>query len=595
MCGIWASVGHLPPRAVISVVAHRGPDGEGWVELRAPGGPVVLAHRWLAVVDRDAKAAQPFRLPGRELWLSYNGELYNHTALRDQLERAGHSFVTTSDTEVLVRAYAEWGTDCLARLEGMFAFALFDDEAKTLFVARDRFGIKPLYIYNDARGICFASEIKQLLELPGAPRRINAARALEFLSDGSTDKCRETLFDGVWQLRAGEALLLDLKCWSPRAPVQPRCWYSLPEPGSVRMPACEAAGRYRNLLEQSVREHSKSIGPLGIALSGGLDSASLACLATVDAARSSIAAAFSACYEEPELDERRYLDAIVLRTGLANYRVFPQAHEVLPALEDLIWYMDEPFGGTSVLAQWLVFRLARSHSVRVVLSGQGADEQLGGYANMLAVRASELHARHRVVARGTIWDRIERPARIPPSAPAAALSALIRPPAKPSTSHYRNSLGELCSYLVTTGSLPMLLRLEDRNSMAHGVESRVPFLDRRLVELAVGLGGEHKIVARRGKHLLRVAMADMLPPVILGRRTKVGFTTPEPTWIAGPLRVAVTEGALAAARQWPQLISESGVARLVEQLESEASTALTLWRIFVFGAWARRFHMSGIG
>ena len=303
MCGIWASLGMQPPRSVIDVVVHRGPDGEGWREFCTPVGAVVFAHRRLAIIDTSSAGDQPMSFADGRYWIVYNGEIYNYLELRATLSSHGFEFRTRTDTEVLLAAYAHWGEECLHRLNGMFAFVIWDDHEKTLFAARDRFGIKPLYVYRTKAGFGLASEIKQFTCLPEFVPRLNLARTHDFLSTGLTDHSAETLFEGVRQIRGGECLRTVIR--SDRTPnPEVRRWYTLAEESTSGLNESEASDRLRELLTESVGLRLRADVPIGSCLSGGLDSSSIVCLineALKVREAMSIQTTISACYDDSPL------------------------------------------------------------------------------------------------------------------------------------------------------------------------------------------------------------------------------------------------------------------------------------------------------
>lgn len=274
MCGLFGAVGLAVTPERIDIVAHRGPDGRGWQEYASPAGPVALGHRQLAIIDVSDAGLQPMASPCGRWQLVFNGEIYNYVELREELRARGEVFATESDSEVLLRACMRWGEDCLPRLRGMFAFLLWDDRDKTLFAARDRFGIKPLYVAQSPQGIAFGSEIKQLLGLPGVSGRMNLARVHDFLANGITDHTAETLFAGVTQLRGGECLTVQA---GATLQMRLRRWYPVPL-AELRMTEAEAADRFRALLEDAVRLHLRADVPVGSCLSGGLDSSAIVSL-----------------------------------------------------------------------------------------------------------------------------------------------------------------------------------------------------------------------------------------------------------------------------------------------------------------------------
>src|SRR5829696_3666929 len=277
MCGLYASIAFAPERARIDLVAHRGPDGSGWRELAAAAGPVALGHRRLAIIDVSDTGLQPMADASGRYHLVFNGEIYNYLELREELRAAGHAFTTETDSEVLLAAYREWGEGCLDRFHGMWAFLIWDARDRKLFAARDRFGIKPLYVVANAHGAAFASEIKQLLGLPGLSGRMNLARVRDFLASGISDHTDETLFEGVRQIRPGSCVTIDAsRRWN--GAFEPKRWYAIPAHGTLKLAEAEAAERLRVLLTDSVRLHLRSDVPVGSCLSGGLDSSSIVCL-----------------------------------------------------------------------------------------------------------------------------------------------------------------------------------------------------------------------------------------------------------------------------------------------------------------------------
>jgi asparagine synthase (glutamine-hydrolysing) len=629
MCGIWVSLGFPPRSKHIDIVAHRGPDGCGWRVFDSAAGPLALGHRRLAIIDLSGAAQQPMAYGDGRYWIVYNGEIYNYLELREELVAAGHRFRTRSDTEVLLAAFAEWGEATLERLVGMFAFVLWDETAQSIFAARDRFGIKPLYYFATPAGIALASEIKQFLALPGFSARLNLARSYDFLSTGMTEHTEETLFAGVRQLRGGECLRLDLGCWRPGDAVPVRRWYQILEPGTLDLSEAEAARRFRELLAESVRLHLRSDVALGTCLSGGLDSSSILGLMARQQGCSAPVHSVSACYEVAAVDERRYMEAVVRQTACRPHWCYPQPREVFACAERITWHQDEPYGSSSIFAQWCVFAEARRAGLKVMLDGQGADELLAGYHSCFPQYFASLARRGRIAGllRGLIerhawhgasfaeqirafvvlllppgWLRWLRRQRLAAAQhdwlagealrPYLGLSALdiaresMRLPAI-------RGVGDLCVVLTQAANLTMLLHWEDRNSMAHGIEARVPFLDHRLVEFAIALGDRHKIAGGDTKRVLRRAMTGILPEIVRNRRDKLGFATPESEWFRGPLREIVIAGIEDTLARYPALFNARGVRAHADQmLSGRRALDFSLWRIVNLGIWGRVFAVT---
>jgi len=633
MCGIFASAGFEPDQRCIDVVRHRGPDGQGWKVFESEVGPVCLGHRRLAIIDLDERANQPMTCDDGRFWLTFNGEIYNFIELREELIGRGVAFHTTSDSEVLLRAYATWGEASLDKLRGMFAFVIYDRERQRLFAARDRFGIKPLYYFVSPRGVAFGSEIKQLIGLPGFTRRLNLARAVDYLDVGFTDHTEETMFADARQLRGGQFLSVDLRDWRPESIAAHR-YYDLPRRPLERMSEREAAGRFRELFADSVRLHLRSDVRVGSCLSGGLDSSSIVAMMarlTPGPGGGEPVHTVTACYEDRSIDERPFAEAAVEAAGAEPHYIYPTAQGVFDVAERLTWHQDEPQYNTSMYAQWCVFEEARRHGVKVMLDGQGADEQLAGYhydsfpvqSGALA-RKGDVFGFLRLLLERRIWHGhpvMQQLLTIPnrPRLPAFArrwrggrqdaratdrLSPSVSGAHRPAAGVYAATLerdevetidgiGGLCVANLLGLSLPKLLRYEDRNSMAHSIEARLPFLDHPLVEFCIGLWDQHKIIGGDTKRVLRAAMQDIVPHAILTRRDKIGFATPQQDWFRGEIRQAMEDGVHDTLRRFPELFNRDCVVSYLNQaLAGERSADQGLWMLVNFGIWGRLFEVG---
>ncbi|MCB8820154.1 asparagine synthase (glutamine-hydrolyzing) [Microvirga rosea] len=630
MCGIWFSIGGAPDPKFIDVVAHRGPDGRGWQVFESPAGPVALGHRRLSIIDVSDAGLQPMADATGRYHLIFNGEIYNYVEIKAELESNGVRFHSHSDSEVLLQAYIQWGEECLNRFLGMFAFAIWDARDKILFAARDRFGIKPLYFHNGRDIAGFGSEIKQVLELPGLERRLNLARTYDYLYSGLTDHASDTMFLGVDHVRPGECLTLDLQTWRPGQSLPIRRWYRLPESGSLRMSEGEAAQRFRELFESAVQIHLRSDVKIGSCLSGGLDSSAIVAqidreLAGTDVRLNTV----SACFDDRAVDERPFIDTVVRATNAISHKTFPNYADVLDAAAKITWHQDEPYGSSSIFAQWCVFQEAHSQGIKVMLDGQGADEILGGYHGSFFYhfRGLAREGRYGELLRGMIERRIYNGVGFAdqiklldwPRNAARLLRARAKPASAPPTidwlgsdvwgSELRrispfdalvareglpqvNSIGSLCLASMTS-NLPMLLHWEDRNSMAHSIEARVPFLDHRLVEFCIGIGDQHKIKGGETKRVMRRALGDVLPPQIAKRRDKIGFAAPEQTWYRGPLREAMLAGVEETLSRFGPLFDATETRRLArEMLDGTRPVDFTIWRIVNLGIWGKTFGLA---
>ena len=633
MCGIFASIGLEPDRRCIEIVGHRGPDGAGWEVINTALGPLSLGHRRLAIIDLSDAALQPMWSGDNRFVVVFNGEIYNYLELRTELKSLGHRFGTDSDTEVLIAAYAQWGEAALDRMKGMFSFVLWDERRNRLFAARDRFGIKPLYWVATARGIAFASEIKQLLEVQGVTRRMNLARVRDFLSSGISEHTSETMFADVRQIRGGECVAIDLARWRPGQHVAVRRWYDVLRPGTLEISEKDAAERFKSLLTESVRMHLRSDVPVGSCLSGGLDSSSIVCIMDrlLQSENSSARInTISACYEEKAVDERPFMEEVVGAADCLPHYVYPRVSDAFDFADKITWHQDEPYGSTSIFAQWCVFEEAKRSSVKVMLDGQGADEQLAGYHGSFSYYMNDLiRCGQWATLAATILERkkfhgsgitqqlrtlaipvVSRAVRaMAPGAvklagyngwlDSAAFESLRDEPSAFDTALRQlglgrvENIGQLCVAMTQASNVTMLLHWEDRNSMAHGIEARVPFLDHELVEFSIAMGSQHKIVHGDTKRVLRRAMHGIIPEKIENRRDKLGFATPEQKWFRGPLRHLVEAGVEDTLNRYPDLLN-AGETRMLtrELLDGVRPIDFTLWRIVNIGIWGRVFNMS---
>ena len=633
MCGLYASVGFPPDQSRLDLIAHRGPDGAGWREFESGAGPVALGHRRLAIIDVSGAGLQPMSDASGRFHLIFNGEIYNYLELRSELQEKGRRFTSASDSEVLLAAFETWGEDCLNRLFGMFSFLIWDERDKKLFAARDRFGIKPLYMVGNAHGVAFGSEIKQLLGLPGVSTCMNLARVHDFLASGISDHTAETMFDDVVQLRGGECVCIDTSRSSSRRP-EPRRWYDLVKPNpDLFISEAEAAEQFRDLLQNSVRMHLRSDVPVGSCLSGGLDSSAIVCLMSdlLDReGRGSAVHTISACYAEKSVDEKPFMETVVSQTNASPHYIFPKAEDVFARASDITWHQDEPFGSTSIFAQWCVFEEAKRSGIKVMLDGQGADEQLAGYHASFPIYMTSLLKQNRyLMLLRTILERRrmhgvevrEQLGRyLAPHLP-ASLARLVSRSSAPLTQHNwmgsellrtqgnpagafqvaidrlelepATDIASLCVAITYASNLQLLLHWEDRNSMAHSIEARVPFLDHRLVEFSIGLGNQHKIVGGDTKRVLRRAMRGILPETIRQRRDKLGFSTPEETWFRGPLKGAIEDGIEGTLKRYPDLLDAKATRALAaDMLEGRRPVDFSLWRIANMDLWGDRMGAS---
>jgi asparagine synthase (glutamine-hydrolysing) len=500
-------------------------------------------------------------LPERGLSIVFNGEIYNYLELRHQLEDKGHRFRSKSDTEVLLGAFSEWGTAALSRLIGMFAFAILDVNKQELLLARDHFGIKPLYYVSDGDTFAFASELKALLEVRNVSREVNAERLYSYLRYGLTDYGAETLFAHIRQIPPAHYLIISLATSNAAEPV--RYWEAHGNT-ELGIPLDKAADQLRELFLESVRLHLRSDVPVGAALSGGIDSSSIVmAMHAVDPSLD--VRTFSYVAADKGISEEKWVDIVTKASRADVHKIGADPKSLMEDLDIITYFQDIPFGSTSSYAQFCIFRRARERGVKVMLDGQGADEILAGYRPYMGARLASLLRQKQWAAAAQFltacsrWPGASRlwlmmrcaDYMLPPSlqdplrkligkdfSPAWLCTSWFRQrgvrPEPWRYSHSDHVLHETLAKELTDISLPQLLRYEDRSSMAFSIESRVPFLTPRLVEFLRSLPEQYLIAADgTSKAVFRRAMHGIVPTAVLDRRDKIGFQTPETDWLRG--------------------------------------------------------------
>jgi asparagine synthase (glutamine-hydrolysing) len=517
MCGICGIVGLAwEPRQIESMIAsqhHRGPDATG--EYRSPSGRAALGHNRLSIIDLSEAGRQPMSDATGRYWLVFNGEIYNYLELRRELE-SEVTFRTRTDTEVVLAAFAKWGAGCLDRLLGMFAFAIWDEREQSLFAARDRFGVKPFYYHRSADGsLRFASEIKAI-HAGGVARHANPRAWASYLADGLYEHSEETFWEGIYALPAGHLLN-----WRDGR-LNLSCWYDLRDRGLAEIdarPLEVVEEEYRSLLEESVRLRFRSDVPVGINLSGGLDSSTLLGLVQKVQGEESEVKAFTFVTGDPAYDELPWVRAMLERTHHPSIECRLSAAEVPDLAEQVQHHQDEPFGGLPTLAYARVFEQARAEGVIVLLDGQGMDEQWAGYDYYASGSGSTVQG---------VSSRATRPECLQ-----ADFRNLSRGLA--SQTAFADSLRNLQYRDIRHTKIPRALRFSDRVSMRSSTELREPFLDHRLVELAFRQASERKIYNGTSKWLLRRIAGGLLPYAVV-EAPKRPLQTPQREWLRGPLR-----------------------------------------------------------
>ena len=548
----------------LSRLAHRGPNDQGLERLDCHDGEVVFGHTRLSIIDLSAAGHQPMQSRCGRYSIIFNGEIYNYRELRQELNSLGHQFVSDSDTEVLLVSWITWGKECLVRLRGMFSIVIFDRVAGTLTSIRDAFGIKPFFYRLDADGFLFSSEIPALLALRHQRPPLNLQRVYDYLVLGSYDNRAETFFQGVLQLPPGHMLTLNLTTGGSTT-LHRWWWPSIIERTDLSFSS--ATEKLRSMFLDNIRLHLRSDVPLGAALSGGVDSSAVVC-AIRHVEPDMPIHTFTYVARGSDVDEEHWADVVNAHVGAISHKVVVAGDEFASDLDDMIRTQGEPFGSTSIYAQYRVFKLARDHGITVMLDGQGADELLAGYTGYPGLAMLSLLEKKEFIELLKFlraWS--QWPGRSTSQGIQALISQIVPAPLRglalrilgrdlapvwmnvpflkeqginASSSLECKEFGDAFGRRLAAGlrkissgdGLNSLLRHGDRNSMRWSVESRVPFLTNDMAEFTLSLP-EHYLISRQGetKHIFRAAMRGIVPDAILDRKDKVGFATPEQAWL----------------------------------------------------------------
>ncbi len=570
------------------IIKHRGPDDEGFYlcgrnyqnfafgedsceDVKKLAFPPLeklyendyflgLGHRRLSVIDISAKSHQPMTY--LNCVITYNGEIYNYVELRDELQRLGYEFETSGDTEVIIKAYVHWGEDCVTHFNGMWAFAIWDSKNQKIFCSRDRFGEKPFYFYFDNNNFIFGSEIKQLLAY-GIKPRVNEKILFAFLFYGFHDFSEETFFEDIYVLKGGQNISLNVSLNDNAYNFKKYKYWALNN---------EICNEYRSfrdesddlgkLLENSIKMRLRSDVEVGSCLSGGLDSSSIVTLACRQLLKEDENydlkkfKTFTSCYDyAKEIDERFFSDLVVKNSECSNLKVKPHADKIKRDFESLVWHQDEPFASLSVFAGWCVMEAAKESGVKVLLDGQGGDETLLGYERFYAYALKEKIKDFKILEAIRAFILANKNSRLSCKSLAEYLlyfnnlnvrrkilkvkkvdfidinfvSKFINENIVDNLLGFKTTMeaqnGELFSFISH------LLRYEDRNSMAHSIETRVPFLDHEFVQKAASLPTNYKLRNGWTKAPLRKYMEDKMPQNVVYRKNKLGFSVPQEKWL----------------------------------------------------------------
>ncbi len=620
MCGIngftWKDPAQI--ERMNCALKHRGPDDQStYIDDK-----VSLGHRRLSIIDLSPAGRQPMANEDGSILIVFNGEIYNFGEIRPELEKKGHRFSSNSDTEVIIHAYEEWGCDCVERFNGMWAFAVYDMAKGILFLSRDRFGVKPLYYYQNEKGLIFSSEIKGILQ-HDILRQTNDKAIYDYLALGFVDHLPETFFKGVFRLIPGGNLVYSLsdgsmKVWQ---------WYNLEEKHlqerqkdrqkEIGEQSGEAiAKKILDLFKDSVRYRLIADVPVGSCLSGGIDSSAIV-YAMRDQNRKAEIRTFSMVFPGTKIDESSFADEVVRDTDAKPHKISPTSEDLQKDLKDLIWTQEEPFRTPSIYGQYKVMQLAHENGMKVLLDGQGSDELFAGYfiyykyylfESLLGLRLNEAR-----LTAGAISDKVNDILLFPAATILSRLGLsnwLLKNMWLKKARYLDNLDGiELDNPLKDRGfslnralysdlarySIPQLLRYEDKNSMRWSIETRVPFLDYRLVEAAMSMPSGCKIRKGTTKYILRKALQSLVSQRILSRRDKLGFVTPDEDWFSTPAFKEMAKGIIGSSqfksrRYW----RDEEAAKLVEeQFNGKRNRSDAVWRIINTELWLRAFIDEG--
>ncbi len=607
--------------AATNLVSYRGPDDSGFAFFGPTQGEVplnsqivpkgsgrsvlALGHRRLSILDLSDRGRQPMKSHDGRYYLVFNGEIYNYLELRETLRSLGHTFETSTDSEVLLKAYEHWGRDCLKRFNGMWAFAIWDSFEESLFLARDRFGVKPLYFSRDqGSSFAFGSEIKQLLHLGFGSGRAQFSNSARFLQTGRSDDTRETMFEGIFRLLPGEFAIC--RSVGSKIDLQIESYHRLsenPEPIGKE----DWLRGLGSFLEDSVRLRLRADVVAGSCLSGGVDSSSIVCLVhKVDERFRQ--ATFTSRFEDSRFDEFQFASEVISKVGAISHTVFPDLDRLLGEdLDRLIWHQDEPFVSTSIYAQWKVMETASHAGVKVLLDGQGGDEIFAGYDRYVPsylagsfLRANPIEAAQRILGMrksGTL-DHLPALWRLVGSSISKAagiksrrnlLGGIYRPLSEAEEQPEGADLKSQMKFDLYH-SMQALLRFEDRNSMAHSIEARTPFLDYRLVEWAMMGKEEWFYEGGVSKAPLRSAMAGIVPEKLLLRRDKMGFVTPEFDFYERQEDHLKGHVLKKDSPLW-NWMDRDGLSNYISQ-NGLRKSGFAPWRWYVFDRWMSQFGLS---
>jgi asparagine synthase (glutamine-hydrolysing) len=643
MCGIAGivsleGVNPIDLHKMSSILQHRGPDDEGFLLLNSitrnfkgkdtikelfdlpliqdanfeASNVLGFVHRRLSILDLSPLGHQPMEFANGKYQLVFNGEIYNYKELREELKKASYQFTSDSDTEIILAAYHKWGKNCVAKFVGMWAFALVDVEKRELFLSRDRFGIKPLYYASIRNKLAFASEIKALLALDFIQPEADMTTVFEYVIFGATADPASNLFKQIKPLPPAHNLIIKLDTLD----MQMECYYDLEKQIEVhKLPAENQIQKtYEELSHNSINIHLRADVAIGATLSGGLDSSTLTAIAAREMNGNTFKT-FTAAYEENEIDESGFARKVIAsQKNIEGQFAYPNIKTYWTDIDKLIWHQDLPINSTSMFAQWEVMKLAHQKNIKVLLGGQGADETLGGYYNFAGLYLIEKLKQGKIPS--FFKERKELKNKFAPNINNALGRAFyyylpefaqrnIREKKRLGmgfvSENYQDRLTNIDvparggktfrqqSLLSTEFGLQDLLRYEDRNSMAFSIESRVPFLDHRLVEFSIALDNDWKIKDGWTKYILRKTAEPLLDKEVVWRKYKMGFLTPQKLW---KLQSKKELDTFVNEVNIPDFLDKNYLLKLNNADVNDNSHLSEFWKMVSFLKWAEIFNVK---
>jgi len=654
IAGIYSKHSKTNPRYIqmmTDALKHRGPDDEGFLAVNTRDSIIyeltgedsvisydrienfeentdlILGHRRLSIIDLSPSGHQPMFNKEKTIAVIYNGEIYNYLELKEELKKLGHTFVTNSDTEVLVEAYSEWGENCLEKFNGMWAFVIYDKRKNILFGARDRFGVKPFYYFHNKDYFVFASEIKAFTKLPFIELKINDEAVFDYLTLGLIESEEEGFLKGIYELKPSHTFVFNLS----NSEFSKKKYYSLKYTDKWEQYEHVKSREYiwdvQQKIFSAINLRLRSDVTVGSCLSGGLDSSAIVCVINESLNKNPIRQigdkqkVFTASYDVKHIDESKWAKLVVNKTKTHWHQTFPKPDELIDDLEELVYYQDIPFGSTSIYAQYRVMKLAKENGVTVLLDGQGGDELFTGYIYLYNSFFQEI-LKH--FSASTLLTELKY-LKNSPTHFTEILSALLKSKTKkllPSVllakiinkrafeNKYINkdlidkynqrfleikksdpiNLNHALHRQFIQSGLRNLLRYEDRNSMRFSIESRTPFADDiNLIDCVFKIPSVYKIHRGWSKYLLRESMKGIVPNEIIYRTDKIGFTTPEFSWLISKedqLREYLTDS-LGEYIEVQKLIKDW---RII--LDAQSKIGITnIWRFINFAIWKKIYNL----